>query len=164
MIPDAPEPEGGGVAGAGGWDRGRVEAVMNRTLCAVMSELRRGYAISGSLPVASNLLTPPFAFTAGIDPGESCTSHPTVGTRRTRPQKVGLSDAGLLVVCLSPACRRRDSKRLPVAGNVSIPGLRPERPKIFGSLAFPRFRGPYNVLDRLGGVCTAGAGPGLQNL
>src|SRR5262249_40368906 len=48
--------------------------------------------------------------------------------------------------------------------NVSILAPRPERPRIVKSPSFPRFRGPYNGLDRLGGVCTAGAGPGLQRL
>jgi len=40
---------------------------------------------------------------------------------------------------------------------------RPELLDVTGSPAFPRPRRPYHDMRRLGGVCAAGAGPGLQN-
>lgn len=85
--------------------------------------------------------------------------------QRAVPQLGGLPPgvAGLLVVWLSSPCCRRDSKRLPTAGNASIRPARLKDPRIVRSLSFPRTRGPYNALVRSGGVCTAGAGPGLQN-
>ncbi len=63
----------------------------------------------------------------------------------------------------STGCRRGDSEWLLVAVFVSVRPGGPAAPGPARSPSFPRFRGPYNGLDRFGGVCTAGAGPGLQN-
>ena len=79
------------------------------------------------------------------------------------PRKCLRQDKPVPQARLSPACRRLDSKWLPMAGNVSIPVPRLERPRNFRSPAFMRFPASYNSPVHAGGVRATGVGLGLQN-